>query len=79
MLKLSEMLKETFRGKIVGLVNGIVEGVVDGLQEQVKELEKTNTKLSEENDLLRARIVTLERKADQIEQYSRRNTVVETV
>lgn len=73
MLKLSEMLKETFRGEIVGLVNGIVEGVVDGLQEQVKELEKTNTKLSEENDLLRARIVTLERKADQSEQYSRRN------
>ena len=28
MLKLSDMLKDTFRGEIVGLVNGIVEGVV---------------------------------------------------
>ena len=73
MLKLSDMLKDTFRGEIVGLVNGIVEGVVNGLQDQVKELETSNNKLAEENDLLRARVATLERKVDQGEQYSRRN------
>ena len=73
MLKLSEMLKTTFKSEIVGLVNCIVEGVVDGLQEQVKKLETTNAQLVEENELLHARIVTLERKLDQGEQYSRRN------
>ena len=57
MLKLSEMLKTTFKGEIVGLVNCIVEGVVDGLQEQVKKLETTNAQLVEENELLHARIV----------------------
>ena len=73
MLKLSEMLKDTFQNQIVGLVNGIVQGVVDGLQNQVKDLETTNTKLTEENENLRERVTMLERKADQSEQYSRRN------
>ena len=48
MLKLSGMLKDTFRGEIAGLVNGIVEGVVNGLQDQVKDLETSNSKLPEE-------------------------------
>ena len=73
MLKLSLMLKDTFKGEIVGLVNGIVDGVVKGLQEQVKQLETTNKRLTEDNELLRARVSTLERKVDQGEQYSRRN------
>ena len=73
LLKLSEMLKDTFQGQIVGLVNGIVEGVLDGLLEQITKLEKVNTELTEENQTLRARVQTLELKADQAEQYSRRN------
>ena len=73
MLKLSIMLKETFRGEIVGLVNGIVEGVLDGLNEQVSKLEETNKQLSEENGLLRNRVEMLERKVDQAERYSRSN------
>ena len=73
MLKLSAMLKDIFKGEIVGLVNDIVAGVVNGLQDQVKELETSNSKLTEENDLLRARVATLECKVDQ------GDTAVETV
>ncbi|MCG8048365.1 MAG: Mis12 domain-containing protein [Candidatus Thiodiazotropha endolucinida] len=73
MLKLSKMLKDTFKSEIVGLVNVIVDGVVDGLNEKIQKLEQTNKELSEENGLLKQRVETLERRVDQAEQYSRRN------
>ena len=39
----------------------------------MKELETSNNKLTQENDLLYARVAILERKVDQGEQYRRRN------
>ena len=73
MLKLSELLKDTFRAEIVGLVDTIVKGVVTGLQDRIESLEKSNKNLQKTNDLLTARVTLLEAQADQAEQYSRRN------
>ena len=42
MLKLSELLKDTFRAEIVGLFDTIVKGVVTGLQDRIESLEKSN-------------------------------------
>lgn len=73
MLKISEMLQGTFRNEIAGLVDTIVKGVVKGLQDQITALEKSNKELKKENTSLSARVTALEAKADQAEQYSRRN------
>ena len=73
MLKLSEMLKDTFRSEIVHLVDSVVTGVLSGLQERIISLEKANSDLSKENISLTARVAALEAQVDQAEQYSRRN------
>ena len=73
MLKLSEMLKDTFRSEIVHLVDSVVTGVLSGLQERIISLEKANRDLSKENISLTARVAALEAQVDQAEQYSRRN------
>ena len=73
MLKLSEMLKDTFRGEISTIVTGIVTGVLQGLENRISSLEKTNSYLRKENKSLTARVNALESQADQAEQYSRRN------
>ena len=73
MAKLSEMLKETFRGEISTMVTGIVTGVLRGLEDRISSLEKTNSDLKKENKSLTARVNALESQADQAEQYSRRN------
>ena len=73
MLKLSDLLKDTFRGEIVGLVDNIVTGVLKGLQERITTLEESNQNLLATNKSLTARVAVLESQADQAEQYSRRN------
>ena len=73
MLKLSELLKDTFRSEIVGLVDNIVHGVITGLRERITTLESSNKNLQDANDKLTARVAALEAQADQAEQYSRRN------
>lgn len=73
MLKLSDLLKDTFRGEIVGLVDNIVKGVLKGLQERITSLEESNKNLQDINKSLTARVAVLESQADQAEQYSRRN------
>ena len=73
MLKISEMLKETFRGEIVTMVDSVVAGVLKGLQERITSLEQSNEALVQENRSLVTRLEVLEKQADQAEQYSRRN------
>lgn len=73
MLKISEMLKETFRGEIVEMVDSIVKGVLSGLNERISSLEKENIELKQQNAALSSRILSLEKAVDQGEQYSRRN------
>lgn len=73
MLKISDMLKETFRGEIESLVESIVKGVLKGLQDRITTLEKTNADLLTENKSLASKVVSLEKQLDQAEQYSRRN------
>ena len=73
MLKLSEMLKSTFRGEIVEMVNCVVEGVLKGLTDQMSSLARMSKDLISENKELKSRVVSLEKRADQAEQYSRRN------
>ena len=73
MLKISEMLKETFRGEIVTMVDSVVAGVLKGLQERITSLEQSNEALVKENRSLVTRLEVLEKQADQAEQYSRRN------
>lgn len=55
MLKLSEMLKGTFRGEIEGLVDSVVNGVLKGLNERISSLEKENTDLKNLNKSLTSR------------------------
>lgn len=73
MLKLSEMLKETYRGEMSTMVTNIVTGVLQGLQDRISSLEKSNNELKKENKSLASKVAVLESKADQAEQYSRRN------
>lgn len=73
LLKISEMLKDTFRGEIVGMVDSVVTGVLKGLQDRIASLEISNKALIQENKTLVTRLETLEKQADQAEQYSRRN------
>ena len=73
LLKISEMLKDTFRAEIVDMVDSIVSGVLKGLQERITSLEKCNEALVQENKSLITRVDLLEKQADQAEQYSRRN------
>ena len=73
MLKLSEMLKETYRGEMSTMVTNIVTGVLQGLQDRISSLEKSNNELKKENKSLTSKVAVLESKADQAEQYSRRN------
>ena len=73
MLKISELLKETFRGEIVGIVDSVVKGVLGGLNERISSLEKENVELKQQNQALSSRILSLEKAVDQGEQYSRRN------
>ena len=73
MLKLSEMLKDTFRGEIGAIVTDIVTGVLKGLEARISTLEKTNSDLRKVNKSLITRVATLESQVDQAEQYSRWN------
>ena len=73
MLKLSELLKDTFHTEIVGIVDNIVKGVITGLQERITSLEKSNKDRQDTNDSLTARVAFLAAQADQVEQYRRRN------
>lgn len=73
MLKISEMLKDTFRGEIVEMVDSIVKGVLSGLNERISSVEKENIELKQQNAALSSRILSLEKAVDQGEQYSRRN------
>lgn len=52
MMKIAEMLKETFRGEIESMVDSVVKGVLKGLQERITVLEKTNAELQTENKAL---------------------------
>ena len=73
MLKLSELLKATFRTEIVSLVDNIVKCVLKGLQERITSLDESNKDLQDTNKSLTARVAVIESQADQAEQYSRRN------
>ena len=80
MEKLSLMLRETFKEEIETLVQGIVTGVlkglndrIDGLETNITALQTNNQKLEKENNSLKSRVASLEKIADQSEQYSRRN------
>ena len=80
MEKLSLMLRDTFKGEIETLVQGIVTGVlkglndkIDGLESQIKALQPKNETLEKQNNSLVSRVASLEKTADQSEQYSRRN------
>ena len=80
MEKLSLMLRDTFKGEIETLVQGIVTGVlkglndkIDGLASHIKALQIKNKILEKQNNSLMSRVASLEKTADQAEQYSRRN------
>ena len=73
MLKISEMLKETFRSEMVTMVDSVVAGVLKGLQDRITSLEISNKALVQENKSLVTRLEVLEKRVDQAEQYSRRN------
>lgn len=73
--KISEMLKDTFRGEIVTLVDSVVQGVLKGLNDRIASLEVRNETLEGQNKALLSRVAVLERAADQAEQYSRRNNI----
>lgn len=73
MMKISELLKETFRGEIESMVDSVVKGVLKGLQERITALEKTNDALQTENKALTSKVASLEKQIEQGEQYSRRN------
>ena len=73
MLKISEILKETFRSEKVTMVDSVVAGVQKGLQERITSLEISNEALVQENKSLVTRLDVLEKRVDQAEQYSRRN------
>lgn len=73
--KIAEMLKDTFRGEIVGLVDSVVQGVLKGLNDRIASLEVKNAALEGENKTLLSRVAVLEKAADQAEQYSRRNNI----
>ena len=73
MMKISELLKETFRGKIESMVDSVVKGVLKGLQERITALEKTNDALQTENKALTSKVASLEKQIEQGKQYSRRN------
>lgn len=75
MIKLSQMLKDTFRGEIVELVNSVVDGVLKGLHDKMSSLESANSSLLQENTALSKRVAVLEKQVEQSEQYSRRNNV----
>lgn len=75
MIKLSQMLKDTFRGEIVELVNSVVDGVLKGLHEKMSSLESANSSLLQENTALSKRVAVLEKQVEQSEQYSRRNNL----
>ena len=82
MEKLSLMLRETFKGEIETLVQGIVTGVlkglndrIDGLETNITALQPKNQKLEKENNSLKSRVASLEKIANQSEQYSRRNSL----
>lgn len=82
MSKISDMLKETFRGEIENLVQSVVNGVLKGLNDKIDNLEKNMTELHKqnvnlvnENVALTQRVVSLEKAVDQAEQYSRRNNL----
>lgn len=75
MAKISDMLKETFRGEIVTMVDVVVQGVLRGLNDRLSALEEKNTSLESENKALLTRVSTLEKAAEQTEQYSRRNNL----
>ena len=73
MMKISELLKETFRGEIESMVDSVVKGVLKGLQERITALEKTNDALQTENKALTSKVASLEKQIEQGEQYGRRN------
>lgn len=82
MEKLSDMLKDTFRGEIVNLVDSVVSSVLRGLNEKIETLEAQNSlllnrnkALEEQNKVLLSRVEALEYVADQAEQYSRENNL----
>ena len=45
MLKLPQMLKDTFRGERVELINSVVDGVLKGLHDKMSSLESANSSL----------------------------------
>ena len=74
------MLRDTFKGETETLVQGIVTGVlkgpndkIDGLESHIKALQTKNETLEKQNNSLMSRVASLEKTADQAEQYSRRN------
>ncbi|MEW8548099.1 MAG: hypothetical protein AB2693_31740 [Candidatus Thiodiazotropha sp.] len=73
MLKISLMLKETFRGEVEAMVDSVVKGVLSGLQERITVLENANAGLLAENKSLTSKVASLEKQIEQTEQYSRRN------
>lgn len=73
MIKLSEILKDTFRDEIDTMVTTIVNGVLHGLQDRIISLEKQNSDFKVENTALTARMAALESLEEKAEQYSRRN------
>ena len=73
--KISEMLKDTFRGEIVNLVDSVVQGVLKGINDRIASLEARNSTLESQNTALMSRVAVLEKAADQAEQYSRRNNI----
>ena len=73
MMKLSQMLKDTFREEIVNMVDSVVQGVIAGLQNRISSLETSNHDLLRENKTLSKRVASLEQQIEQAEQYSRRN------
>ena len=82
MNKLSLMLKNIFKGEIENLVQSVVKGALKGLNDRtdtmernITELHKKNTDLENQNTTLTARVASLEKAADQAEQYSRRNNI----
>ena len=72
MLKLSEMLKETFRDEIDAMIDTVVQDVLNGWNDKIVSLEKKNKSLETDNNSLRAQVSSLKKKA---EQDSRRNNL----
>ena len=72
-LKIADVLKDTFESQLSSMVSVIVSKVTEGMQAQLSSLKAENNLLRDRVSQLEGRVHTLELAEDDAAQYSRRN------